>query len=193
MESMRIGDPEMAYLNDGAISAPVPEFSVVGLPYLWTSIDAAHEALYGDFGEYLNQKLPDGCNIISLGTAGAGNHSGRNLRRYFHPHRIRRGGYSLIAGCFIDNISSCVILTPILLPIVTGIGMDPIHFGIVMTVNLAIGFITPPYGCNLFFASAISDVPVTKIVAKSLPMILIMIGVLMLLTFIHALSIGVLG
>ncbi|MEA4994522.1 MAG: TRAP transporter large permease subunit [Oscillibacter sp.] len=101
--------------------------------------------------------------------------------------------YSLIADCFIDNISSCVILTPILLPIVTGIGMDPIHFGIVMTVNLAIGFITPPYGCNLFFASAISDVPVTKIAAKSLPMILIMIGVLMLLTFIHALSIGALG
>lgn len=101
--------------------------------------------------------------------------------------------FLLIVGCFIDNISSCVILTPILLPIVTGIGMDPIHFGIVMTVNLAIGFITPPYGCNLFFASAISSVPVTKIAAKILPMILVMIVVLMLLTFIPALSIGVLG
>ncbi|WP_369283259.1 TRAP transporter large permease [Oscillibacter sp. GMB15532] len=101
--------------------------------------------------------------------------------------------FLLIVGCFIDNISSCVILTPILLPIVTGIGMDPIHFGIVMTVNLAIGFITPPYGCNLFFASAISNVPVTKIAAKILPMILVMIGVLMLLTFIPALSIGILG
>lgn len=101
--------------------------------------------------------------------------------------------FLLIVGCFIDNISSCVILTPILLPIVTGIGMDPIHFGIVMTVNLAIGFITPPYGCNLFFASAISNVPVTKIAAKILPMILVMIVVLMLLTFIPTLSIGVLG
>lgn len=66
--------------------------------------------------------------------------------------------FLLVVGCFIDNISSTVILTPILLPIVAGIGMSPIQFGIVMTVNLAIGFITPPYGCNLFFASAISNV-----------------------------------
>ena len=65
--------------------------------------------------------------------------------------------FLLVVGCFIDNISSTVILTPILLPIVAGIGMSPIQFGIVMTVNLAIGFITPPYGCNLFFASAISN------------------------------------
>lgn len=100
--------------------------------------------------------------------------------------------FLLVVGCFIDNISSCVILTPILLPIVTGIGMSPIQFGIVMTVNLAIGFITPPYGCNLFFASAISDVPVTRIAAKILPMILIMIIVLLLLTFVPALSIGIL-
>jgi len=101
--------------------------------------------------------------------------------------------FLLIVGCFIDNISSCVILTPILLPIVLGIGMSPIQFGIVMTVNLAIGFITPPYGCNLFFASAISNVPVTRIAVKIMPMILVMIGVLMLLTFIPALSIGILG
>jgi len=72
MESMRIGDLEMAYLNDGTISASVPEFSVVGLPYLWTSIDAAHEALDGDFGEYLSQKLLDTCNIINLGYADVG-------------------------------------------------------------------------------------------------------------------------
>lgn len=101
--------------------------------------------------------------------------------------------FLLVVGCFIDNISSCVILTPILLPIVTGIGMNPIQFGIVMTVNLAIGFITPPYGCNLFFASAIADVPVTKIAAKIMPMIGAMLVVLMFLTFWPALSIGILG
>jgi len=101
--------------------------------------------------------------------------------------------FLLIVGCFIDNISSCVILTPILLPIVTGIGMSPIQFGIVMTVNLAIGFITPPYGCNLFFASAIANVSVTRIAAKIVPMIAAMLFVLLLLTFIPALSIGILG
>ncbi len=101
--------------------------------------------------------------------------------------------FLLVVGCFIDNISSTVILTPILLPIITGIGMSPVQFGIVMTVNLAIGFITPPYGCNLFFASAISGVSVVDIAKKILPMIGVMLIVLMLLTFIPALSIGLLS
>lgn len=100
--------------------------------------------------------------------------------------------FLLVVGCFIDNISSTVILTPILLPIVAGIGMSSIQFGIVMTVNLAIGFITPPYGCNLFFASAISNVSVVDIAKKILPMIGVMLIVLMALTFIPALSIGIL-
>ena len=100
--------------------------------------------------------------------------------------------FLLVVGCFIDNISSTVNLTPILLPIVAGIGMSPIQFGIVMTVNLAIGFITPPYGCNLFFASAISNVSVVDIAKKILPMIGVMLIVLMALTFIPALSIGIL-
>ena len=101
--------------------------------------------------------------------------------------------FLLIVGCFIDNISSTVILTPILLPIVVGIGMSPIQFGIVMTVNLAIGFITPPYGCNLFFASAISNVSVVDIAKKIMPMIAVMLIVLLLLTFVPALSIGILA
>lgn len=100
--------------------------------------------------------------------------------------------FLLVIGCFIDNVSSTVILTPILLPIVTGIGMDPVQFGIVMTVNLAIGFITPPYGANLFFASAVAGVPIEKIVARILPMIGVMLVILLLLTFIPALSIGIL-
>lgn len=100
--------------------------------------------------------------------------------------------FLLVVGCFIDNISSTVILTPILLPIVAGIGMSPIQFGIVMTVNLAIGFITPPYGCNLFFASAISNVSVVDIAKKILPMIGVMLIVLMALTFMPALSVGIL-
>ena len=101
--------------------------------------------------------------------------------------------FLLVVGCFIDNISSTVILTPILLPIVKGLGMSPVQFGIVMTVNLAIGFITPPYGCNLFFASAISNVPVLDIAKKILPMIGVMLIVLLLLTFCPPLSFGILG
>lgn len=94
----------------------------------------------------------------------------------------------LCIGCFIDNISSCVILTPILLPIVVSMGMDPIQFGIVMTVNLAIGFVTPPYGANLFFASAIGHVSIERITQKIVPFILVMVVILLFLTFVPSLS-----
>ena len=94
----------------------------------------------------------------------------------------------LVIGCFIDNISSCVILTPILLPIAVKMGMDPIQFGIVMTVNLAIGFITPPYGANLFFASAVAHTSVEKISSKTIQFILVMLVILFALTFIPGLS-----
>lgn len=96
--------------------------------------------------------------------------------------------FLLIVGCFIDNISSMLILTPIFLPVVQSYGMTPVHFGIVMTVNLCIGFITPPYGANLFIASAISNVPIMAISRKIIPMIAAMLIVLMALTFIPAIS-----
>ena len=64
--------------------------------------------------------------------------------------------FLLILGCFVDNIPAVIILTPILLPIVKQLGVDPIHFGLFLTVNLAVGFVTPPYGINLFVATAIS-------------------------------------
>ncbi|MGN0908372.1 MAG: TRAP transporter large permease, partial [Succinivibrio sp.] len=64
----------------------------------------------------------------------------------------------LIAGMFMETIALIIILTPILLPIVTQVGVDPIHFGVIMTVNLAIGFCTPPLGANLFIATGVAEV-----------------------------------
>ena len=90
----------------------------------------------------------------------------------------------LIVGCFIDNISSTIILTPILLPIAESFGMDAVQFGIVMTVNLAIGFITPPYGVNLFYGSAIGGVTIEQLTKKIIPFILAMLFCLLLLTFV---------
>ena len=72
MESMRIGDLEMAYLNDSVICAIVPEYSLVGLPYLWTSLEAAHKALDGDFGQMLSKKLEDNVGIYNLGWGDVG-------------------------------------------------------------------------------------------------------------------------
>ena len=75
-----------------------------------------------------------------------------------------------------------------MLPIVQDFGMDPVQFGIVMTVNLAIGFITPPYGVNLFNGSAIGKISIEELSKKILPFIAAMLVCLMLLTFIPGLS-----
>lgn len=96
--------------------------------------------------------------------------------------------FLLIVGCFIDNISSCTILAPILLPVVIALGINPVHFGIIMTMNLAIGFVTPPFGANLFVASAVGKTSVESIVKWVWPLIITLIIVLMLITFIPGIS-----
>ncbi len=94
----------------------------------------------------------------------------------------------LVVGMVMDTSPAILILTPILLPIVTSIGVDPIHFGIIMVVNLAIGFVTPPIGINLFVASSLTDVPVIDIAKKAYPLIIFFLIALMLITFIPAIA-----
>ncbi|MEC1157684.1 TRAP transporter large permease [Cytobacillus horneckiae] len=94
----------------------------------------------------------------------------------------------LVVGMFIDTISALVVLTPILLPIVTAVGIDPIHFGVILVANLAIGFITPPLGVNLFVASSIGNVKIERIVSAILPFLLSMLITLFLITYIPVLS-----
>ena len=94
----------------------------------------------------------------------------------------------LIVGCFVDTISATIVLTPILLPIVTKLGMDPVHFGLQMVIAFCIGYVTPPYGCNLFVASAISNVCVIRISKAVLPMVAIMTLLLFLFTYVPAIG-----
>ena len=96
--------------------------------------------------------------------------------------------FLLLVGMVMDTTPAILILTPILLPIAQGIGMDPIQFGVIMVVNLAIGFVTPPIGVNLFVASALTDVPVMEIAKKALPMIGLFLTALLLFTFVPAFS-----
>ncbi len=100
--------------------------------------------------------------------------------------------FLLIIGCFVDNIAAVIILTPILLPVVKAIGIDPIHFGLIITVNLACGFISPPYGINLFVATAISGVSIEKISKAILPSFIAMVICLMLFTYYPPLTMGLL-
>lgn len=94
----------------------------------------------------------------------------------------------LMVGMIMDTTPAILVLTPILLPIVSRFGVDPIQFGIIMVVNLAIGFVTPPLGVNLFVASTISDVKMSDIVSRSVPFIISFLVVLLAITFIPALS-----
>lgn len=90
----------------------------------------------------------------------------------------------LIVGTFMEALAAIVILTPILLPIVVGVGVDPLHFGIIMVVNLALGFITPPVGVNLFVASGIAKSKIADLARVSVPLLGIMILILLLITFV---------
>ncbi len=94
----------------------------------------------------------------------------------------------LIVGCFMDTTPAMMILAPILLPIAQSIGLDPIHFGIIMVVNLAIGFITPPLGINLFVAARVGSEPLETVTDGVIPFLLLMIACLMLFTFVAPVS-----
>jgi len=93
----------------------------------------------------------------------------------------------LIVGCFIDGASALIIFTPVLLPLIHKLGIDPIFFGVMITVNLMIGTITPPVGLCLYVACGIADVRLDKISRAIIPFLLIEIAVLFLITYVPGL------
>ena len=90
----------------------------------------------------------------------------------------------LILGCIMDMSPIILIATPILLPIATAIGIDPVQFGIIMVLNCGIGLLTPPVGAVLFIGSAVGKVKMEKVVKATIPFYLCMLITLMLITFI---------
>ena len=94
----------------------------------------------------------------------------------------------LILGCIMDMAPIILIATPILLPIATSIGIDPIQFGIMVVLNCGIGLLTPPVGSVLFIGSAVAKLPMEKVVKVTLPFYLCMIITLLLITFVPGIS-----
>ena len=94
----------------------------------------------------------------------------------------------LVCGMILDNIPNIMILTPILLPIAEAVGVDPVHFGIIMTVNLAIGMVTPPMGINLYVASGMTGIPMLRLAKACIPFLIAFFIALMAITFIPELS-----
>ena len=93
----------------------------------------------------------------------------------------------LIVGCFIDGASALIIFTPVLLPLIEKLGIDPVFFGVMITVNLMIGTITPPVGLCLYVSCGIAEVRLEQISRSILPFLLIELAVLLHITYVPGL------
>ena len=99
----------------------------------------------------------------------------------------------LMAGSFLEPPAAILILTPLLLPVVEAAGVNAIHFGIIMAVNLSIGLYLPPFGSNLFAARAIFNVPMAMIYRGVLPFVVVNFAALLVITYVPAISMILLG
>ncbi len=95
-----------------------------------------------------------------------------------------------LIGMFIETSAAIIVLAPILAPVAQHFGIDPIHFGLIMVVNLALGMITPPFGVNLFAASTVARISVDRIVRDLVPFVLVVLACLMVISYVPVLSLG---
>ena len=100
--------------------------------------------------------------------------------------------FLVFVGMVVDTTAANIIFSPILLTALRPYGVDPVHFGLLMTINLAIGFVTPPVAGNLFVASGMTGIPMDKIVRKAIPFIVAMFVALLIVTYVPLTSIGIL-
>lgn len=172
------------------------ESSVIGVVYaIIVSVFIYHSLSWKDFTKAMFDAAITSATIMIL--FGAANTFGRILTMYDVPITIAKWMMAitdskilimlminfalLIIGMFIDTISSIVLFGPIFAPIAVAIGYDPLHFGIIMVVNLCIGMITPPMGGNLFVAQRVSGTTFEGILVETLPMILVLFALLAVL------------
>lgn len=180
--------------TEAAVVAVVYGFIVGAFVYKELKIGAIYNALY-------KTAITVGSVMIIIGVATT---FGRLLTMYQIPHQMAKflsdvstnkyvilmiiNIFLLIIGMFMETLATIIILTPLLLPVVTNLGVDPIHFGILLVVNSEIGFLTPPLGVNLFVASGISKISLEKITKSIIPFILGLLIAIIILTFIPQIS-----
>ena len=95
-----------------------------------------------------------------------------------------------VIGMFIETSAAIIVLAPILAPVAVHFGIDPVHFGLIMVVNLALGMITPPFGVNLFAACTVARISLDRIIPYLVPFVLVVLGCLMVITYVPQLSLG---
>jgi C4-dicarboxylate transporter DctM subunit len=96
--------------------------------------------------------------------------------------------FLLFVGMFMETLATIMILTPVLLPIMYNLGVDPVHFGVVMVATLAVGFQTPPLGENLFVASGIGGASIEDISVKAIPFALVSVIAIFIIAYVPAIS-----
>ena len=97
-------------------------------------------------------------------------------------------GALFIIGMFIETSASIIVLAPILAPVAIKFGIDPVHFGTIMVVNLAMGMITPPFGVNLFAACTVAKISLDQIIRELIPFVLCVLACLMIITYVPQVS-----
>ena len=95
-----------------------------------------------------------------------------------------------VIGMFIETSAAIIVLAPILAPVAVHFGIDPVHFGLVMVVNLALGMITPPFGVNLFAACTVARISLDRIIKDLIPFVVVVVACLMVVTYVPVLSLG---
>ncbi len=180
----------------GGIFTPTEAAAVTVVYGIFVGLFIYKELKFSDFPKIIFQAVIGTTMIMLL--VGAANVFGWMLTNLMIPHRLGEFVVSLtsspimflmamnvlllIAGTMVNASAAVVILTPIFLPVAITLGIDPLFFGVLMVVNLAIGCITPPVGLVLFVASAICNVPIEKVMKASLPYLFALLGTLMILT-----------
>ena len=180
----------------GGIFTPTEAAAVAVVYGIFVGLFIYKELKFKDFPQIVFQAVIGTTMIMFL--VGAANVFGWMLTNLQIPHRLGEFVVSitsspfmflmalnvllLIAGTMVNASAAVVILTPIFLPVAKTLGIDPLFFGVLMVVNLAIGCITPPVGLDLFVASAISKVPIEKVMKASLPYLYALLVTLFILT-----------
>ena len=180
----------------GGIFTPTEAAAVAAVYGIFVGLFIYKELKFKDFPQIIFQAVIGTTMIMLL--VGAANVFGWLLTSLQIPHRLGEFVVSittspimflmalnillLIAGTMVNASAAVVILTPIFLPVAKTLGIDPLFFGVIMVVNLAIGCITPPVGLDLFVASAITKVPIERVMIASLPYLGALLTTLIILT-----------
>jgi C4-dicarboxylate transporter DctM subunit len=186
----------------GGIFTPT-EASVIAVFYaLGVGLFVHRELRLADLGPIL-QKSAISSSVILFIIANAGLFSylitragvpdqiGAFLRDTLHSPEFFLLGINValfIIGMFIETSASIIVLAPILAPVAVSFGIDPVHFGLIMVVNLALGMITPPFGVNLFAACTVARISLDQIVTKLMAFVLVILACLMVITYVPSIS-----